>query len=371
MELSRRKVPLYGQAKVFALLEGLDSVPEDIEVYVVLEGSTLLHVTRAHSEVMLCFIVPGHNLAETVSVQAYLSSENTGLTWIGGALLEYVQDDAQEFAEHLIIHGHRLRATDHEDLRSLFSLGPGSGTSRWAQDRCIALAMANLDIPRGWNVLGGQNREEHTPRECPLHLAVRLGLCRLAELLLCQPGGLMAIRLPNEEGVSPLQLAQTSAHSELLELLTHPPNPLTTPPAGLSQVWADRSRLLRFCHDTRNLTLTVRQNQKWSSEKRTHADIRLLQRRLHDEGFLREIMALKRETVGTVLEKEQLVDDPVENDLIPEPNKENLAPSQTAGVFDDDEPLMFSLNEDDEDDQLQSDSGQAFISFTPCPRATT
>lgn len=48
-----------GQAKVFALLEGLDSVPEDVEVYVVLEGSTLVHVTRAQSDVMLCFIVPG------------------------------------------------------------------------------------------------------------------------------------------------------------------------------------------------------------------------------------------------------------------------------------------------------------------------
>lgn len=48
-----------GQAKVFALLEGLDSVPEDAEVYVVLEGSTLVHVTRAQSDVMLCFIVPG------------------------------------------------------------------------------------------------------------------------------------------------------------------------------------------------------------------------------------------------------------------------------------------------------------------------
>lgn len=48
-----------GQAKVFALLEGLDSVPEDAEIYVLLEGSTLVHVTRAQSDIMLCFIVPG------------------------------------------------------------------------------------------------------------------------------------------------------------------------------------------------------------------------------------------------------------------------------------------------------------------------
>lgn len=37
----------------------------------------------------------GHNLAEMVSVQAYMCSETTPLTWVGGASLEYVQDDAQ------------------------------------------------------------------------------------------------------------------------------------------------------------------------------------------------------------------------------------------------------------------------------------
>lgn len=34
-------------------------MPDDAEVYIVLEGSTLVHVTRAQSDVMLCFIVPG------------------------------------------------------------------------------------------------------------------------------------------------------------------------------------------------------------------------------------------------------------------------------------------------------------------------
>lgn len=61
---------------------------------------------------------------------------------------------------------------------------------------------------------------EHSFRESPLHMAVRWGLYRLAELLLCQPGGLMAVSLPNEEGVTPLQLAQTAGNTELLELLT-------------------------------------------------------------------------------------------------------------------------------------------------------
>ncbi|CAI5649740.1 rho guanine nucleotide exchange factor 28 isoform X3 [Oreochromis niloticus] len=358
MELSRRKVPLYGEAKVFALLDGFDSAPEDAEVYIVLEGSTLIHVTRAHSDVMLCFIVPGHNLAEMVSVQAYLCSETIPLTWVGEASLEYVHDDAQDLAEHLVIHGHCLNSTDHKELSSLFNLGQQS--SHWAMDRRVALAMANLDIPPNWNVLGSHSGDEHCPRESPLHLAVRWGMCRLAELLLCQPGGLMAVNLPNENGVTPLQLAQTAGNTELLELLSNPPNPLATPPAGLSQVWADRSRLLRFCHDTGNLTLTVRQNLRWSSEESRHADILLFRERLRDEDFLRGIKALRRERVETISGKEELVDDPADSALYPDINGENSVvaenvPSFFSEVYE--EPLMFCLNEEDEEDEpSQSDS---------------
>lgn len=39
-------------------------MPEDAEVYVVLEGSTLVHVTRAQNDVMLCFIVPGMSMCK-------------------------------------------------------------------------------------------------------------------------------------------------------------------------------------------------------------------------------------------------------------------------------------------------------------------
>lgn len=64
---------------------------------------------------------------------------------------------SQDLAEHLVIHGHCLSSTDHQELRSLFSLGQES--SRWAMDRRVALAMANLDIPRSWNVLGSHSGE--------------------------------------------------------------------------------------------------------------------------------------------------------------------------------------------------------------------
>ena len=68
-----------------------------------------------------------------------------------------------------------------------------------------------------------------------------------------------------------------------------PPNPLSTPPAGLSQVWAGRGRLLRFCHDTGNLSLTVRQNRLRNWRHDLRADILLLMQRLRDDHFLKEV----------------------------------------------------------------------------------
>ncbi|XP_030225642.1 rho guanine nucleotide exchange factor 28 isoform X3 [Gadus morhua] len=364
MELSRRKVPLYGQAKVFALLEGLDAMPGDVEVFIVLEGSTLLHFIKALSDVMLCFIVPGHNLAEVVSVQAYLCSETTPLTCLGGATLEYVQDDAQDLAEHLVTHGHRLSSMDHKELSSVFRLGQRS--CRWAMDQLVALAMANLDIPQSWNVLGSPGGEVYRPRESPLHLAVRWGLVRLAEFLLCQPGGLMAVLLPNEDGVTPLQLAQLAGNAELQDLLENPPNPLSTPPAGLTQVWAGPGRLLRFCHDTGTLSLTVRQNGRRNSRQELHADILLLRERFRDDHFLKEIRGLRRMNTGTVLEKEESVVNPAENGMCPYVSEDISA---LAGN-DCEEPLMFCLNgEDEERSPTQSDSekGQPIRKHpTPC-----
>lgn len=62
---------------------------------------------------------------------------------------------SQDLAEHLVTHGHRLTAADHKELSSLFNLGQES--HRFTADRHVALAMANLNIPQNWNVLGSHS----------------------------------------------------------------------------------------------------------------------------------------------------------------------------------------------------------------------
>lgn len=67
---------------------------------------------------------------------------------------------SQDLAEHLVIHGQSLTSTDHKELSSLFNLGQES--SRWTMDHHVALAMANLNIPQTWNVLGSHGGDgEH------------------------------------------------------------------------------------------------------------------------------------------------------------------------------------------------------------------
>lgn len=62
---------------------------------------------------------------------------------------------SQDLAEHLVMHGHHLAAADHKELSSLFNLGLES--HRFTMDHQVALAMANLNIPQNWNVLGSHS----------------------------------------------------------------------------------------------------------------------------------------------------------------------------------------------------------------------
>lgn len=55
--------------------------------------------------------------------------------------------------------------------------------------------------------------------ENPLHIAVRLGLYHLTLYYLHQSGGQEMATLPNEEGHTPTELAQTRGHAGIIRAL--------------------------------------------------------------------------------------------------------------------------------------------------------
>ncbi|XP_065136790.2 rho guanine nucleotide exchange factor 28 isoform X1 [Paramisgurnus dabryanus] len=279
MKLSRREVPVYGQAKVFALIS---SVKEE-QIFVVLEGSTLLHVlqTRVHS--MLYFIAPGHNQSETVCVRAYTYT-NGEVTCVGMTYLTYIEDDAQELAEYLVTHSNCLSTTEHRDLIGQYGLN--DSTARIKMDERVTLALANLHTPHNLLI--------HSSQESLLHVCVRLGFVNVSEFLLCQPGALMAICSTNEDGDTPLQLAQQSNQHALIKLFQHPPNPLATPLAGVSQVWVGTSHLLRFSHAFGMLCLSVCVSE--DTVKTLQSSIFLLRECLRDSALLNKIKGLNGKT---------------------------------------------------------------------------
>lgn len=54
--------------------------------------------------------------------------------------------------------------------------------------------------------------------ESLLHMCVRLGFVAVSEFLLNQPGALMAITSANQDGDTPLQLAQETNQHTLINL---------------------------------------------------------------------------------------------------------------------------------------------------------
>uniref|UniRef100_W5MYV0 Rho guanine nucleotide exchange factor 28 n=1 Tax=Lepisosteus oculatus TaxID=7918 RepID=W5MYV0_LEPOC len=275
---------LQGQVTVSAVLTTVESFPDEAEFFLVFRGSSQEHITEAQKSCFvntLHFVVPGHNTLEDVSITGYIYTEGNPVSPVGKASLLYVQDEAHELAQFLVEHSHCLSRTSHQEVIARFGLLEEN--RRRKTDEKVTMAMANFEFPYTWNILGSQAGEEPKPRESLLHLAVRLGLIRLSQFLLCQPGGLMALSLPNEEGVTPLQLANQSGHQALVELLTNFKGLFQ---AGISQIQADGSRLLKFCHLSETLTLTVRPD----SERTLESDILLLRKRLKDNNFLRECL---------------------------------------------------------------------------------
>ncbi|CAB1455847.1 unnamed protein product [Pleuronectes platessa] len=367
MEVNRREVPLYGQVEANVKLPA--GAPEDAEFYAVVQGSRLTHVTaakRGDDGRSLCFTVPGHDLVEVVSVTSYFYAEDRVRPCEGETSLEYVRDVAQEAAEYLSAHREQLGTQSYLEVLKRFPLLPEEELSVGGLDRDegdaeevqlresrgkeaglrqldekIAQAMANMDYPQQWRNTDCQQREvaEIQPKETLLHLAVRLGLVHLSRFLIHQPRGQRALTSPNQEGDTPLQLAQRDGQHAVFRVLAASAGPGVGPVAGVCSLWSDSSRTLRFCPGTNSLTLTVRQAPGSCPQD----DIMVLRDRQEDHSIVRLISVLRADSEEEERSKDEVlsVDEGISKELRVEQHV------LVDNVFE--EQLVLSLDDDDDD----------------------
>ncbi|XP_040053934.2 rho guanine nucleotide exchange factor 28 isoform X3 [Gasterosteus aculeatus] len=367
MEGNRTEVPLYGQVE--ALVSSPADAPDRAEFYVVVRGSALTHVTAAKRGAdgrTLCYTVPGHAPAEAAAVTSYFYAAGRVEPCEGRASLQYLADAAQEAAEHLRANRERLGPWSHLEVLERFSAaglerreeeeeedGISGGESGLGKlDEKITQAMANMEYPQQWSEADAQPREaaELQPRETLLHLAVRLGLVHLSRFLIHQPRGQRALTAPNQEGHTPLQLAQRDGRHAMFRALAAPPGPAVGPVPGVWCVWADGSSMVRFCPRTGSLTLTVRQGRRPEPGGRPEDAVGILRERLADDSILKLVNVLK----GDTEEDESGTEESAPSDEGVGKALRVDAAAPVDHVFE--EQLVLSLDDDDDDEDFPSSS---------------
>ncbi|XP_029940888.1 rho guanine nucleotide exchange factor 28 isoform X2 [Salarias fasciatus] len=368
MEVNRREVPLYGQVEAHVKLQA--GAPPDAEFFVVVQGSRLKHVTAAKlaaDGLTLSFTVPGHDLVEVASVTPYLYLDDQVAPCEGGASLQFLRDVAQEVAEYLSAHKDQVVPESYLEVLKRFPVWAGraaeedlaarsdcseqdiplgqDGEGLRTLDTKITQALANMDYPPEWKNPSGQPSEdfEHRPKETLLHLAVRLGLVHLARFLIHQPAGRRTLTLPNEEGDTPLQLAQRGGQDAMIRALAAgPPGPAVRPAPGVCCVWSDTACMLRFCPVTDTSALTVQR----TTSSFPHDCIATLRERLKDQTVLKLTDVLRGVTEEERKEKHE--EKPVSDGFI---SKELRVDERALvdSVFE--EQLVLSLDDDDAHDE--------------------
>ncbi|XP_037657162.1 rho guanine nucleotide exchange factor 28 isoform X2 [Choloepus didactylus] len=278
MELSCSEVPLYGQVTVYAKFGENVYLPKDAEFYFIYDGSHQRHIVIAEciEDNILQSSIPGHGLQETVMVSVCLCSEGYSPVTMGSGPVTYVDNMACRLARLLVTQADRLTACSHQTLLTPFALTVGQLP---ALDEELVLAMAHLELPLGWTVLGNSSLEASPHRESLLHLAMRWGLVKLSQFLLGLPGGVQALALPNEEGATPLDLALPICRSKLVEDIADFQGRRSP---DFSRVWLGEDALLQFVHSSETLTLTVNH----TNEHLLEADIKLFRKYFWDRAFL-------------------------------------------------------------------------------------
>ncbi|XP_037835462.1 rho guanine nucleotide exchange factor 28 isoform X3 [Kryptolebias marmoratus] len=368
MEVNR-KVPLYGQVESCVKIR--ERAPEGAQFYIVAQGSKLTHVTAAkqgNDDRTLYFTVPGHDCVEVVSVTAYCYTEDQVHPCEGKAYLEYLRDVPQKAAEYLSANKVQFGPQSYQEVLQRFStlsrtagedlcgglldyseqIERSSRDDLRLLDETITLALSSLDFPAQWKDTDRQPEEaaEHDPKESLLHVAVRLGLVHLARFIVHQPRGQSALMSPNEEGETPLQLAQRDGRHSVFRMLSkpRPSRPAVGPLPGVWCLWSDSSCMLRFCPKTGSVILTVRQPPGSCPQDA----VMVLQEKLHDLRIHKLINMLRVNSEGTKTDEDEghLSHEGVSKDLV----DENLL---VDSVFEE-HPTFFLNDEASEEENSSS-----------------
>ncbi|XP_059830539.1 rho guanine nucleotide exchange factor 28 isoform X2 [Hypanus sabinus] len=277
MELSEHEVPIYGQQPILAVFEETCLLPENTELYFVYEGSRQMHVTVAQrlDARTLKSVIPGHDILESVTVSACMYTERHLVSILGCSQITYVQDVAHKLAQFLIGSVDTVTCTSHLTLLEQFGL---TIEAMQSLDEKMTAAVEHLELLPSWNLLGKWPEQELIPRETLLHVSVRLGLYKFSEFLLCKPGGIQALVMPNEEGETPVDLALQNGMQHLADYFTDLQNSHVTPSSGICKTFGDSYVLQNCLREPNTYTLTMENNRRQSLE----TDILLLRRHVQE-----------------------------------------------------------------------------------------
>ncbi|XP_061476988.1 rho guanine nucleotide exchange factor 28 isoform X2 [Rhineura floridana] len=268
-------LPSEGQTAIHGKFDKI--LPEDAEFYFVYSGSAQRHVVFAKhiTNKSLESVIPAHGEQEDVSVSVVMYTKEGILVTLGFSSVTFKQNTAYELACFLVSQADCLTPSNHHILLSRFGLTEEHFQSL---DHNVMLAMAHEDIPPAWNITGNISENESKHKETLLHLTMRLGLVKLSQFLLCQPGGTAAVTLPNKDGFTPLDLALQNGHFRLLELIFKQ----VRHPFEISKVELGENAVLQFAHSSGTLTLTLNH----TADHLLESDVQLFRKYFWDRAFL-------------------------------------------------------------------------------------
>uniref|UniRef100_A0A4X2LKT6 Rho guanine nucleotide exchange factor 28 n=2 Tax=Vombatus ursinus TaxID=29139 RepID=A0A4X2LKT6_VOMUR len=274
-----------GQMMVYAKFDKNVYLPEDAEFYFIYNGSHQRHVTFAQrvGDNVLQSNIPGHGFEETVLVSTCLYSEGYSPVTMGCCSIIYMDNVACRLSRSLVSQVGSFTCSSHQILLDQFGL---KVKELQALDEDLVLAMAHLDLPLGWNILGNSSGEVMAHMESLLHIATRWGLVKFSQFLLCLPGGRQALALTNEEGALPLDLALKLGHSRLVEIINNFQGSHST---DFSRAQINEHALLRFVHSSGTLTLTLNH----TAEHLLETDIKLFRKYFLDRALLHKTLDRK------------------------------------------------------------------------------